>query len=289
MLPLEEFVSAWVAFVLYIHIRSSNFTHKIGKLFVSCYNFSIDTDGFYEERGNLMETIICGHCGAPVFYDDGLGYGVCEYCGSIIKDREDAGENRTNLDREVSYIMEVKPYAWEYKLLFAVLDSGLQKAGSLKQEMFRPLLLTDEAAKEEILRYVKWITGKLEKLQEYTEPLHRIFKVELPEAMGPPGQPGDETKLVNTANRIGSVYTGLIYWGLEFQVDATPINLKGLALEVRGMAGSILENMEHFCYQGRNHFAGLQPGMKVPKDTSLVLRELKMEQFMGELKKLGVL
>ena len=108
-----------------------------------------------------METIICGHCGAPVFYDDGLGYGVCEYCGSIIKDREDAGENRTNLDREVSYIMEVKPYAWEYKLLFAVLDSGLQKAGSLKQEMFRPLLLTDEAAKEEILRYVKWITGKL--------------------------------------------------------------------------------------------------------------------------------
>ena len=77
-----------------------------------------------------METIICGHCGAPVFYDDGLGYGVCEYCGSIIKDREDAGENRTNLDREVSYIMEVKPYAWEYKLLFAVLDSGLQKAAS---------------------------------------------------------------------------------------------------------------------------------------------------------------
>ena len=72
MLPLEEFVSAWVAFVLYIHIRSSNFTHKIGKLFVSCYNFSIDTDGFYVERENLMETIICGHCGAPVFYDDGL-------------------------------------------------------------------------------------------------------------------------------------------------------------------------------------------------------------------------
>ena len=56
-----------------------------------------------------METIICGHCGAPVFYDDGLGYGVCEYCGSIIKDREDAGETRTNLDREVSDIMEVKP------------------------------------------------------------------------------------------------------------------------------------------------------------------------------------
>ena len=65
MLPLEEFVSAWVAFVLYIHIRSSNFTHKIGKLFVSCYNFSIDTDGFYVERENLMETIIFGHRGAP--------------------------------------------------------------------------------------------------------------------------------------------------------------------------------------------------------------------------------
>ena len=29
--------------------------------------------------------------------------------------------------------------------------------------------------------------------------------------------------------------------------------------------------------------------MKVPQDTSLVLRELKMEQFMSELKKLGVL
>ena len=29
--------------------------------------------------------------------------------------------------------------------------------------------------------------------------------------------------------------------------------------------------------------------MKVPQDTSLVLRELEMEQFMGELKKLGVL
>ena len=279
---LEEFVSAWGGICSVFIYGAATFPHKIGKLFVSCYNFFHRYRRILWGERNLMETIICGHCGAPVFYDDGLGYGVCEYCGSIIKDRGRRGRKPDESGQGKSAIL------WKWSRMCMGIQTAFCSSGLWPAEGRQPQTGNVPSSaphrwgrKEEILRYevgspASWRSFRVHRTA------HRIFKVELPEAMGPPGQPGDETKLVNTANRIGSVYTGLIYWGLEFQTDATPNNLKGLALEGRkGMAGINSGGYRTLVTRAGIILQVFSLAMKVPQDTSLVLRNWRWSNFSG--------
>lgn len=91
---------------------------------------------------------------------------------------------------------------------------------------------------------------------------------------------------MNAANSIVSFYGKLLNWGLEFQTRPIPDNLKGVVLAIKDIAKSMLEDVEEFSYIGYNNFCNLQPGMRVPEQTSLVLREMDLSSFMTELRSL---
>lgn len=92
-----------------------------------------------------MIPLICKQCGAPIQYGSSLCYGICEYCGSSILDEEITA--CTDLDYQIKEIRLAKPYAWEFKLIFAVIASGIQKSHGLKSELFRPHELCRTAAR----------------------------------------------------------------------------------------------------------------------------------------------
>lgn len=232
-----------------------------------------------------MKTYICKNCGAPVHYEASLHYGICDYCGSSLIDDEISLS--TSLDGEIQHILSARPYAWEHKLIFAVIASGIHKAHGLKTELFSPIPFSGNVSERDLLPYIKWMNQKLQKLPECTASLNRIFSCDLQKALGLPGLPGDAAGLVRASNDITSVYAQILYWGLEFRTTNMPGNLSGLAGASINMAKSLLEDIEYFCYVGRKSFTGLQPGMEVPQSVTLVLRPVKMNIFMDELHKLG--
>lgn len=200
-----------------------------------------------EERGNLIYNYLRTLWCTGVY--NTAGYGVCEYCGFISKRAGRCGkpDERTG---KPAILWKWSRYVWGgIQTAFCSSAFGLQKAGSLKQEMFRPLP-HPMRPKREILRYVKGSSCALAVFQEYTEPAPTAFLRLNYRSKAGTVHTGDETKLVNTANRIVSVSRPCLL-GLELY-HANTQNLKGLALEARVAGWINFENIEHFCYQGRN-------------------------------------
>lgn len=231
-----------------------------------------------------MKSISCPSCGAPMLFIYENKYLKCEYCGSIVKDELDT--NTTHFEEEIRLIIGTRPYAWEFKLFFAAVSLGIQRSQDNKNAFLSPLQLSRSISKKDIRQYLSLINNKMELLPTYTLKLHRIFSIDVPDAMGPDGLPGDAKKILNTANSIASFYIQILNWGLEFQTFPVPDNLKGLVLATKNIAKSILEDVEEFCYIGYNNFRNLRPGMKIPAQTSLVIRELDLSSFTNELRSL---
>lgn len=231
-----------------------------------------------------MKSITCPSCGAPMLFTFENKYLRCEYCGSIVKDEIDV--NTALLEEEIQSTINTKPYGWEFKLFFAALSLGVKQAQDKKNTFLSPLQLSKSISKKDIGQYLSFINNKMELLPTYTLKLHHIFSIDIPDAMGPDGLPGNSNKILIAANSIVSFYIQIINWGLEFHTLSVPDNLKGLVLTTKNIAKSILEDIEEFCYIGYNNFRNLQPGMKIPAQTTLVLRELDLSSFTSELKSL---
>lgn len=231
-----------------------------------------------------MKSISCPSCGAPMLFIYENKYLKCEYCGSIVKD--ETNTNTSHFEKEVQSIINIKPYAWEYKLLFASISLGIQQAQEKKNTFLLPLQLSESISRNDVGPYLNFINNKIELLPTYINKLHHVFSIDVPEAMGPDGLPGDSNKILNAANSIVSFYGKLLNWGLEFQTRPIPDNLKGVVLAIKDIAKSMLEDVEEFSYIGYNNFCNLQPGMRVPEQTSLVLREMDLSSFMTELRSL---
>lgn len=231
-----------------------------------------------------MKTVSCPSCGAPMPFQYEGKFLKCEYCGSIFR-----GETDTStllLEKEVRSIINTKPYGWEFKLFFASISLGLQQVQGKKNAFLSPLQLSESISKRDMDRYLNFMNKQMELLPTYTLTLHRIFSIDIPEAMGPDGLPGDSNKILLAANSIVSFYIEILNWGLEFQTRSIPDNLKGIVLSAKDIAKSILEDVENFCYIGHNNFKNLQPGMKVPAQSALVLRPMNLSAFMSELRSL---
>jgi len=63
---------------------------------------------------------------------------------------------------------------------------------------------------------VSWCAEKMDQIEQLLKATDRIFEVALPDALGPPGVPGDPEKLVYVAERLGEIYLTLIRWSADF-------------------------------------------------------------------------
>lgn len=115
-------------------------------------------------------------------------------------------------------------------------------------------------------QFFEWVSNKCDAAQRIVSTMTTLVEGVLPEALGPPGTPGDPEKILYVAKTLAAAYASAIEWGLEFHRRAVPEELDRVRLLASGFFANVIREVEEFTKELRRaineavHVA--QPGEK---------------------------
>ncbi|MPN32526.1 hypothetical protein SDC9_180005 [bioreactor metagenome] len=110
-----------------------------------------------------------------------------------------------------------KPSGWEYLLLGEILEQKINELEEIKSDLIYGFSFGNICKLSEPNDILDFISSKTEKMLQLIGNFNVLFKKAIPDALGAPGEAGDEEKLIYVGERFGSAYESLLRWGMEFK------------------------------------------------------------------------
>lgn len=140
-----------------------------------------------------------------------------------------------------------KPFAWEYRLFSQVLSDEISRMASIKRDMNYGLAL-GKAVKlggnPSVI--MEWVGRKIGEIISFVDSANVLFKAAIPNAFGPPGEPGDVEEIVYVAKRLAEVYRLILEWTIEFKHTQVDDEFSHLLELIARMSHNAIEEIEAF-------------------------------------------
>ena len=134
-------------------------------------------------------------------------------------------------------IMHKRPASWELRLFARVLADECRKVAAIPKSSFLPVGSNFE--RMEIIAFPRWAVDKQDAfLSLYKNVAAVIDMGELAEACGPPGQPGDATKLVKVARHLADHYQSAVELTCVIELTEVDPLVQNAAYEMAGVGRS---------------------------------------------------
>lgn len=184
-----------------------------------------------------------------------------------------------------------RPVAWEYRLFGRVMAQEISKAKRLRQDLHYGIGF-GKGEHFDNFEVLTWISRKTAVARRITAAMNQIFNVALPDALGPPGVPGDPEAIVYAAQKLAESYRSAIEWAIEFQniqVDDDFRNIVRISARLtENMIREVEEWSEKILREIEETVASLplSPGKQRVLDFTLTITVPDMTEFDQELERL---
>ena len=112
-----------------------------------------------------------------------------------------------------------KPSYWEYLALAHCLRENIERHQSKRLDVELGISFGATIHLDDRQATVNWISKKISELGVVVDNFDRAFNTGVIPAVGPPGVPGDMTRIAHLAARFGEAYLSLLEWTLEFRTS----------------------------------------------------------------------
>lgn len=149
-------------------------------------------------------------------------------------------ENETEYTQKL--VLEHEDY-WEYLLTAELLKTRLEPIRQRFADLDKGLLYkrTIRMKGEE---YISWISSRCDDLLSMITAINTVFDEKIPEAWGPPGEPGDALKIKRVADNIAIVSEDLLEWEIEVKFTTPPEAFSRVKELVANWASPIFDQLE---------------------------------------------
>ena len=120
-------------------------------------------------------------------------------------------ETLAGLNGEAFTLALEKPDAWEYRLFCRLLEDQLTGCKDLKMRYQLGFAL-GTAEHVSLLNFESWSTPRTQGLQRIVDVLMSVINIQMPEAFGAPGHPGNVEQIISVARLIGEAYGEALEW-----------------------------------------------------------------------------
>ncbi len=146
-------------------------------------------------------------------------------------------------DKARALVLE-KGEFWEYLLTQELLEAKLAVVGS-EYAAFDQTLWSTPMRRFRGSEFMPWLSEKLNEITPMVERMAASLNHGLRAAWGASGEAGDPVKILNTVDDIIADCRGFVDWELAMLASAPPLKLRRLPAALRGIAGSIINDIRH--------------------------------------------
>lgn len=154
-----------------------------------------------------------------------------------------------SLEPRALEILLQKPVGWEYLLFSEVFRDCISALKYRRYDYDYGVNTKASIAMRDTVQLMDWMSAHMVELSQIAEAHEKLINEALPIALGPPGTPGDPSRLVYIARRMGKLYERTIDWALEFQCIYTDKNYSKLMQICSRMTKNIISRIEEFAEQ----------------------------------------
>ena len=159
--------------------------------------------------------------------------------------------------KAIDYVLE-KPIGWEYLLLGECLKQGVNKHEDYKRDLtygFSFGNIQKLSSNEVVIAYA---TSKNETMLQFVANLNVLFNKAIPDAIGAPGEAGNEERIIYVGERFSAVYESLLSWGMEFKSIAVDEDWVGLINSVSKLWESPIADIDEYIKKYEDGMKDLQ-------------------------------
>jgi hypothetical protein len=170
-----------------------------------------------------------------------------------------------------------KPEAWEYRLFAQVLADEVEKSSDLRREHELGLAFGPGESIEKH-ESTNWMHTRMDELRISAAALVTLMNEALPEALGPPGTPGNVATISFISRRIGAVYRHVLEWSQRVRRAHVHACFQPVLKEMSLFPHSIIQSIEQY---GPDLLASIEQELSKPRDgnTRVVDATLTLELF----------
>lgn len=148
-------------------------------------------------------------------------------------------ENTTYLAQQI--VLD-KPKFWEYKLTLEILRTELEVVQSRWRDLKHGLYVR-KSINIPFDGLTNWLTAKFEDSINIAGAFKELISVEMNQAWGPPGKPGDEKEILRVCRLIVSAANNFLEWEEDLRFSRTPEEFREIQNFLQGTAGAQLDEM----------------------------------------------
>jgi len=160
--------------------------------------------------------------------------------------RSNLSETLQDLSGAALLLVVQKPFAWEHRLFSQVLCDEMSRMTSIKKDINYGLALGKALKLGNFTEIREWVMEKCGEIQLFIQSGESLVNTALPEALGPPGEPGNVEELVYVAKRLAEVYRRILEWTLEFKHILVGAEFSHLLELIARMSHNAIEKIEAF-------------------------------------------
>ena len=201
------------------------------------------------------------------------------------------------LDGKALKIISEKPKAWEYILLGEVLEQSIKQYSDIKRDLVYGFSFGNSIIINNINDLIDFLLSKVNYIGKIVANINILFETVLPDALGPPGKPGDVEKIIFAGQKFGFIYNELLKWGLEFKLLSVDDEWMSLVTATSKMWESPIADIDQYMDKYKhgineivsylNEYAGkesLMPEKNI--DLVLTVKSPVLDEFYIEIDKL---
>lgn len=177
-----------------------------------------------------------------------------------VRPRTDLEELLSRLSPAALRIILEQPAAWEHRLLGQVLCDAVAAQTDARHAHRRGIALgLGESVPPEST--IPWLKSQMLDLQRIVLVVERLTNEILPEALGPPGEPGDPRLIAFAGRAMGQAYADLIEWCQRVRRTVLDERYARVAQEMSRFSGNVVERLE---VMGPGLLQMIEDGLAVP-------------------------
>ena len=194
------------------------------------------------------------------------------------------------ISKEAKRITTERPDAWEYLLFAQVYTDTIESFSHLREQQKRAVHPTngEDVYDDDV---PKWFKARFAEQLRNSRNSNLLLNRELPEALGPAGEPANVEKLISVAQELAGIYKQMIDWSLRIRRANLSHIWHDLQEKVAQMVDLSLERFEGYgpmLKAGLQHqLSALQTGTVEPLTLTLKLDVANTDEVIAEIQRLA--
>ena len=171
-----------------------------------------------------------------------------------------AGENANplTLSVEALNIIQKQPRGWEWRLFARVIADECRQLAAIPRRCF--VSQSNDASRLDVIASSVWLRERHEEIQPIFLEAASVVEGDNTEAFGPPGIPGDATKLVALARRLIACYRKALEWTCNVELTAIDFSHEDAAYEEAVIGRGVVVGIERFANEILAFWASIDSG-----------------------------